>query len=250
MTNVQRWQHELLDAITAAQWQAHPELPAHALAVYRNNYRVGLMEMLALVYPIVQQLLGVEFFGALSREFVRATPSHSGNLHRYGAGFADFIAGFAPAAEWPYLPDVARMEWALHRGYYAPDSVHLDVATLAALSPTQWGALRLPLDASLSLLRSPWALSAIHAYHQPGATRQPFTLAQAENLLLWREHGAMQLRPVADAPAAFLLRLQHGATLDEATAAALLVAPDFALQDTLLTGLQHGWFAQAQGNPS
>lgn len=179
MNDAQRWQHALLDAITAPQWQAHATLPANALAVYRNNYRVGLMEMLALAYPIVQQLLGTEFFGALSREFVRATPSHSGNLHHYGAGFADFIAGFAPTAEWPYLPDVARMEWALHRGYYAPDSARLDVATLAALSPAQWGALRLPLDASLSLLRSPWALSAIHAYHQPGATQQPFTLAQA-----------------------------------------------------------------------
>ncbi len=249
MTDAQRWQHALLDAITAPQWQAHATLPANALAVYRNNYRVGLMEILALAYPIVQQLLGTEFFGALSREFVRATPSHSGNLHRYGAGFADFIAGFAPTAEWPYLPDVARMEWALHRGYYAPDSARLEIATLAALSPAQWGALRLPLDASLSLLRSPWALSAIHAYHQPGATQQPFTLAQAENLLLWREHGRMQLRPVTDAPAAFLHRLQQGATLDEATAAALAAAPDFALQDTLLTGLQHGWFAQTQGNP-
>ncbi|MDC7715546.1 DNA-binding domain-containing protein [Vogesella sp. LYT5W] len=244
MNDAQRWQHELLDAITAPQWQDHPTLPANALAVYRNNYRVGLMEMLALAYPIVQQLLSAEFFGALSREFVRATPSHSGNLHRYGAGFTDFIAGFAPASEWPYLPDVARMEWALHRGYYAPDSARLEVASLAALPPAQWGALRLPLDASLSLLRSPWALSAIHAYHQPGATQQPFTLARAENLLLWREHGRMQLRAVDDAPAAFLLRLQQGDTLDEATTAALSVAPDFALQETLLTGLQHGWFAQ------
>lgn len=250
MTDAQRWQHALLDAITAPQWQAHATLPANALAVYRNNYRVGLMEMLAIVYPIVQQLLGAEFFGALSREFVRATPSHSGNLHRYGAGFADFIAGFAPAAEWLYLPDVARMEWALHRGYYAPDSARLEVTTLAALPPAQWSELRLPLDASLSLLRSPWALSAIHAYHQPGATRQPFTLVQAENLLLWREHGQMQLCRMDDAPAEFLYRLQLGATLDEATAAALSVTPDFALQHTLQTGLQHGWFAQAQGNPS
>lgn len=247
MHDAQRWQQTLLDAITAAQWQDHATLPANALAVYRNNYRVGLMEMLALVYPIVQQLLGTEFFGALSREFVRATPSCSGNLHRYGAGFADFIAGFAPAAEWPYLPDVAHMEWALHRGYYAPDTAHLDISTLAALPPARWGELRLPLDASLSLLRSPWALSAIHAYHQPGSTQQPFALAQAENLLLWREHGAMQLRPVDDASAAFLHHLQQGETLDEATAAALAATPDFALQDTLLTGLQHGWFAQPQG---
>lgn len=250
MNDAQRWQHELLDAITASQWQDHPRLPPHALAVYRNNYRVGLMEMLAITYPIVQQLLGDAFFDALSREFVRATPSHSGNLHHYGAGFADFIAGFAPAAEWPYLPDVARMEWALHRGYYAPDSVRLDIATLATLPPTQWGTLHLPLDAALTLLHSPWALSAIHAYHQPDATRQPFTLAQPENLLLWREHGQMQLRTVDDAPATFLLRLQQGTTLDEATAAALSVAPDFALQDTLQTGLQHGWFTQPQGGLS
>lgn len=250
MTEAEYWQQLLLDAITDPQWQPHADFPEHALAVYRNNYRVGLMEMLAIVYPVVRQLVGEDFFTALAREFVRATPSHSGNLHRYGQTFADFILHFPHTAGLPYLPDVARMEWGLHHGYYASDSTPFDIGSLTTIPQAQWGELRLPLDAALSLLISPWALSAIHAFHQPGGAAAPVTLAQPENLLLWRQAGEMQLQTLSDSQACWLQQLQAGHTLDEATTAALAIAADFDLQSLLLQGLQAGWFGVPKGTTS
>jgi len=41
-------------------------------------------------------------------------------LAEYGDGFADFLAGFAPAQSLPYLADVARLEWAINAAYHAP----------------------------------------------------------------------------------------------------------------------------------
>ncbi len=239
--NETAWQHALLDAITTPQWQPDPRFDAAALAVYRNNYRVGLMEMLALVYPICRQLLGDEFFEALSREYVKATPSASGNLHRYGEGFAGFVAAFEHTAHIGYLPDVAQLEWALHRGYYAADATPLAIDTLAAIPQQHWGALCFHCQPACHVLDSQWPLASIHAHHQPATAGCAVNLHEAQPLLLWRDSDdLMQLLPLAPGQAAFCQALLGGTTLDEASAAGLAASPEFDLQAALLLVLQHG----------
>ena len=46
-------------------------------AVYRNNVTVSLIEALAAGFPVVQRIVGEEFFGAMACEFVRAHPPGS-----------------------------------------------------------------------------------------------------------------------------------------------------------------------------
>ena len=67
-------------------------------ATYRDNVAVGLSNALASAFPAVKQIVGDEFFAAMARAYVQADPPRSPVLMDYGAGFADFIAGFAPAA--------------------------------------------------------------------------------------------------------------------------------------------------------
>ena len=243
----QQWQQMLIDAISDPQWQDGSSFAPHPLAVYRNNYRVGLMELLASIYRITRELLGEDFFTALSREYVKQQPSHSGNVHLYGAQMGDFLARFEPVAHLPYLPDVGRMEWLLHRLYYTADHQPLDVTTLATLDGDGWDNLRLPLQNALALIESPWALAQIHAFHQPDAEQAPFTLASDTRLLLWRLHGDIQLKTLDTAAFAFLQALQQGETLAAATEATLAIQPDFDLQTLLLAGINQGWFAQPEG---
>lgn len=134
------WQAELLEQIAdpARAVEAAPALNPAGLAVYRNNYRVGLIDTLAFIYPVCRQLVGEDFFSGLARAFIGGHPSHSGNLHLYGAGFGDFIAGFEHARELPYLADVARLEWRVHRAYYAADAAPVDSAALAAFPQQRW----------------------------------------------------------------------------------------------------------------
>ncbi|MFC3533338.1 putative DNA-binding domain-containing protein, partial [Vogesella facilis] len=202
---------------------------------------VGLMEMLALAYPICRRLLGEEFFEALAREYVRATPSCSGNLHHYGAALADFIAGFAPCAELPYLPDVARLEWALHHGYYAPDAPCFELAALAAMPQPQWGALRFAPHPACRVLDTRWPLAAIHRWHQPGGEHTVVDMQQPQPLLLYRDQiGRMQLLVLDAAGCRFAGLLLAGETLAAATDAALTLDAGFDLQAALLRLLQHG----------
>ncbi|QEL56229.1 HvfC/BufC N-terminal domain-containing protein [Chromobacterium paludis] len=231
------WQAGLLEAIAdPAQASAAHTLglnPA-ALAVYRNNYRVGLIDTLAHSHPVCRELVGDDFFTALAREYVKTHASQSGNLHRYGADFSDFIAGFAPCAELPYLADVARLEWAVHRSYYAEDAAPMAAADLAAVPQAQWGALVFtPLpDVALCPARHP-AVSIWRAHRERGPLDGLLQRAP-EPALVYRMNGDVQARALSQAEYIFHSALFSGLTLADAAGHALTQDADFDLQTALL----------------
>jgi hypothetical protein len=105
------------------------------LGIYRNTYLVAATRALRLNFPAVAKLVGAEFFDGAAGIFATRHPPTAACLDDYGEGFADFLAGFAPAARLVYLRDVARLEWAVGRALHAPDRDALDLARLAALTP-------------------------------------------------------------------------------------------------------------------
>src|SRR6516225_9604159 len=80
--------------------------------VYRNNVTVSLIDALAATYPAVQRITGVEFFRAMARSHIRATPPASPLLFEYGRDFPDFIERYEYASPMPWLADTARIECA------------------------------------------------------------------------------------------------------------------------------------------
>ena len=52
--------------------------------VYRNNVTVSLIDALVAIYPAVQRITGAEFFRAMARFHVRASPPASPLLFEYG----------------------------------------------------------------------------------------------------------------------------------------------------------------------
>src|SRR5262249_12480482 len=60
---------------------------AARLAIYRNNLHEGFINALALEFPVVQRLVGDDYFRQLAREFLHAHPSRAGDLHPIGAPF-------------------------------------------------------------------------------------------------------------------------------------------------------------------
>jgi hypothetical protein len=81
----------------------------------------------------VQRLVGKEFFDGAARIFIGYHPPQSAYLNAYGAAFGDFFAQFPPAASLAYLPDVARLEWAVNIALHAEDVAPLDPACLSSL---------------------------------------------------------------------------------------------------------------------
>jgi len=140
------------------------------VAIYRANGRSNYRNALAASYPVVRRLTGALFFDAAVDAFVVAHPPVSGDLNVYGEHFAVFLERYAPAADLPYLPDVARLEWAIDEANRAADAPRVPDAVLAALSsvaPERLPNVRLALDPSCRLLRSRYPILRIWRANQP-----------------------------------------------------------------------------------
>ncbi|SMC29827.1 hypothetical protein SAMN02745857_04168 [Andreprevotia lacus DSM 23236] len=181
--------HALND--TDHQAQALSDASRERIAVYRNNARLNRIDALPAAFPTVAALVGDDYFRALAREYVKTTPALSANLHDDGAGLAGFIAGFAPARDLPYLADVARLDWAMHRAYYADDVAALDPQRLAALDGDGFMRGRLRLHPAVALVQSTdWPIADILAMHQGGPDAALAAGGQA--VLVWRSRAGVQ----------------------------------------------------------
>jgi hypothetical protein len=150
-----------------------PALADDRIGIYRNTIFANYRKALSATYPMVKRLVGGESFHGAVDAFVRTHPSTCGDLNIYGDCFADFLAAYPPAAELPYLADVARLEWAIDEAHRAPDSSRVPEAVLAALSiapPARLPALRFRLDASCRLVASPFPILRIWQTNQDGYT--------------------------------------------------------------------------------
>jgi hypothetical protein len=197
-----------------------PDEPESAgLATYRRNVLGARRAALASAHPVTLRLVGEAFFDEAARRYALATPSESGDLHGYGAGFAGFLAAYPHARGLPYLADVARLEWAVHESSFAADGAALDYAALASVPPESLAALRPLLHPASRLVRSEHAILAIWEANQPGRDGEP-DRAQGPDRVLVRREGT-GVRPIAvDEPQwALLEAFAAGASLGDACAA-------------------------------
>lgn len=216
--------------------------PEKRFAVYRNNVISSLVGALADTFPVVQTLVGVDFFRAMAGVFVRQSPPRSRLLVHYGHGFAGFVERFEPAGSLPYLAGVARLEIARVEAFHAADAAPLSAtaAGVALAAGERIGELRLVVHPSVRLVPSSYAIVSIWAAHQGQgdlATVDP-----------WSGETALVLRPQLDVlvlrcspgTGGFVQCLQRGCDLAESAATAAASAPDFDLSATLALLMAHG----------
>jgi hypothetical protein len=121
--------------------------------IYRNTFLLSLTKALRLTYPIVQRLVGEEFFKATAQRFVIEQPPCIPHLDQYGGAFVEFLQNFEPAAALPYLADVARLEWSISCALHAPDEKPLDPQELAVISSDDHGRVCFVGHPSIRLLK-------------------------------------------------------------------------------------------------
>ncbi|WP_332854781.1 MNIO family bufferin maturase [Duganella sp. S19_KUP01_CR8] len=200
----------------------------HRYALYRGNLSATWSKTLGAAYPVIQMLVGEEFFGGLAQAYGHAHPSDSGDLNRFGAYFGAFLRTFPHVADYPYLPDMATLEWTLHRAHYAPSADGVTAQQMAALTPEQIETARLQLHPACALLASDWATVALWQAHQPGSgVPFPAELAAPSHGLVTRPHWKTQVLPLSAASHAALSVLAAGGELGAALDAAFELDDDY-----------------------
>ena len=134
--------------------------------VYAHNARLSLTKAIENAFPVTRQLVGADFFTAMAEQFVATDPPTDGWLSAYGVRFPHFVARYRPAADLPYLPDVARIEWAQVRAANAPDDPTLDLKALGALPPDALENLPMSLHVAASFVSSSYPVFDIWRAHQ------------------------------------------------------------------------------------
>ncbi len=212
------------------------QLPAaRRFNVYRNNFRISLTDGLAAIYPVVEQLVGPEFFGFMADRYIRSHPSRSGNLHNQGFALADFLNRFQAVSKLPYLPDVARLEWAYHEVFHAAAPKSFEPKALEKVAAESYPELRFDLGPACRLVRSTYPIFRIwHVNQESYVGDKKINLdVGPEAVLFVRPKLEVELRRVGPAESALLQALESGNNLGEALEASLKFSPDFDLQSAL-----------------
>ena len=194
---------------------------ARRLGIYRANSIVGATKALIATYPVIAEVVGSEFFDALARAYWSRVPSRGGDLGDYGDSFANFLSDFERVADMPWLADLARLEWAVHRASLAADASPLAAATLAGVPPAALSSLILELVPGTATIASRYPIVRVWTLHQPGSDRSGGYAVDwdlAETALVTR--GGIDVKVVAiDRAAAIAIEaMQQGASLADALA--------------------------------
>jgi hypothetical protein len=214
--------------------------------VYRNNVTVSLIDALAEVYPAVQRITGAEFFRAMARFHVRATPPTSPLLFEYGREFPAFIESYEYAQDMPWLAGVARIERAWLDAYHAADAPPLPGASLAQVPPDRLGDIVFTVHPATQIVRSAYPAVAIFAMNRADGTVTSLKSSAAEDALVTRPDMAVEVRLLPAGNATFLSSLIDGETLAEAVSKALDEASSFELSGSIAGMIEAGVFSTLQ----
>jgi hypothetical protein len=221
-------QQALLDALLA--WPAEGAIKnvatyaidtgARGLKAYQANGHMLAQRALQAAYPVVAQMLGEESFADLARALWHAQPPMRGDIAWWGSGLAAFLQTSEQLQDEPYVPDVARVEWALHQCAGAFDCA-ADLSTLALLTTEDPASLTLVLAPGCAVLRSAWPIASILGAHLDGQPSLQEAGAQlragvAQDVVVWRAGLKPRFRLAVGGEVGAVVAFLRGESLDQA----------------------------------
>jgi len=206
-------------AIHAAVREQYGLSAGSRLAIYHRAYRSRLRQALCEAYDKTWTFVGDDMFAELANSYLAAHPSQHANLRWFGAGLAAHAETALP--DYPFIAELAALEWTLGLAFDAPDAAPLAAIDVAAIPPEQWGDLQFGLHPSVHLLEMHW--NAVALWRALAADAEPPQVEQsadATHWLVWRQGEQPHFRSLAVAEAQALYRIAEGASFGEVCAAA------------------------------
>ena len=213
----------------------------HRYDIYRNNIMVSLIEALGAVFPAVRHITGEDFFRAMARSHIRATPPKSPLLFEYGRDLPAYIEHYEYARPVPWLADVARIERAWLDAYHAPNAPTLSARRLAAVQPEALSGTTFKTHPATHIVRSNYNAFALFAAHRNPDIPETAATESPQATLITRPDIEVCLQRIDPAETEFLQLLMSGCCLGKAAAAAAS-RPEFNLAAALVRMIEAGAF--------
>jgi hypothetical protein len=220
---------------------------AQRLQIYRNSLFESATSALTATYPVIRRLVGDNFFRHVSRRYLQACPSTSPDLRDLGRRLPEFLEGFGSVEGLPYLPDVARLEWACQEALHAVALSPVDAAALAALDVGAYARIGLRFNPACRLLRSRFPIVRIWEANQPGEAQDRIDLSLGEARgLVSRPEWHVEVRQLGRGEFVLLSALAKGRSVAESAERGLRSDPDLDVAVALAAFLSRGVFVEIQ----
>ncbi len=231
-----------------ARWRA-------GLAAYRGNGRTHACSALRVQFPTVLAMLGAETFDALCAHYWRNCPPRRGDLAWVGEELPAFIETLETLAEWPWLADCARLDWAVWQISGARPAKFTE-SDLRRLIDDEPATLSLRLSRSVRRLSSTWPIVALYEAHRidrPDWETVTRAIAErhAQTAWIWRPHDDLAAAPALEmldaASDRWVAALDAGHTLDIALDSA---GEGFDFAAWLEQAIRQGWLDAVFDRPA
>jgi hypothetical protein len=205
------------------------------LSIYRRNAIANYTESLRSSFPLIERLVGEDYFRDAARQLQMAHPSQSGDLANVGAAFPEFLLERHHADQFRYLADVARLEWLCQKSLLAAEHAPLDLAKLAAVVPADYGELHFVLHPAVNLFESPYpCLKIWHSHAEESIDSAALDLdSGGVCIAIALSSRKLVFHPLSAGEHVFLAALCSNVSLADAVEAGISVDPAFQTAETL-----------------
>jgi len=214
--------------------------PHNGLKIYRGNLVFGLIGAMKETYVFTLFLLGENNFNFFCRDFLYQNPSRDSDLIQYGGGFGDFLAAREEIQHLAFIPEVARLEWALERAFYAPPE-----PSLTGELPEIGRESKLGFKNSVRLVQSAYKIHEAWAgFTEKGVDgfEGEMFKKEPESLVVWSDNGSPRVTPVNETLAAWMKGALQGQSPSSLVQSAGLLEENG--REAYGFALQQGWIAK------
>jgi hypothetical protein len=212
------------------------------LNVYRINLREGFLDALRIGFPVIEKLVGPDYFRQLAFELQQAHPSRSGNLHPIGEPFAPFLRERFKGTQYECFGDVAALEWAQQEAQIAPEAEAIGVEAFHDIAPEQHEGLTFEFHPACRFVPSAFPILHIWRANQAemSSDERIDLSAGGENVFVLRTSECVELHALPRAQFTLFETLNRREPLGAALDAAQAADPNFDLGAALrqLLGLR------------
>jgi len=93
------------------------------LAIYRNNLSTTAQQALAITFPTVKAMIGDELFNYACHQLLVLSPPTMGDWGLWGEDFAELLADLPQLVDYPFVADIAKLDWLRHHCMRDKDSI-------------------------------------------------------------------------------------------------------------------------------
>jgi hypothetical protein len=185
--------------------------PPERLEIYADMYFYRLRDCLQEDFAAVRAVLGGQWFHNLITDYLIAHPPRHFSLRQAGRQLPAFIDIHAVSSRWPFLGQLAALEWAMLDAFDAADAVPANFAGLQAVPPDDWPQLRFHLVPSLQWMHFDWRVDELwQRVHDRQAPAPEAPRRASTWLRVWRQNLRVFHRTIDPAEAHALLAIAAG----------------------------------------